>query len=140
VQEDGPTAGRAEPSGSLTSSLSFVNTGSGAARNWRLKVRSPGAAEFVGLEQGMPSGPGHNQHETAGGRWIAEWWGVEEGESVPPGQDHPLPTGCTARMSRPGVLTVDYLILADGFGPQEGTMTVRLPGDGQAEIGFSEDG
>jgi hypothetical protein len=119
----------------LSFDLELHNDGKGWARGWRVKIRTPGHPHGkIGLRSYTPEGQGHDQHLMKDGRRIVEWWTVEEGEAVPPGQDHPLPTGCTAEVPPGGKVVGDYLILAEGFGPKEGTIEVAYTEDQDGRV------
>ena len=115
--------------------LELHNSGKASAKGWRVKIRTPDHPHGrVGLASRMAKGPGHDEHRMADGRRIVEWWAVEEGEAVPPRQDHPMPTGCLAQIPPGGKLVGDYMILAEGFGPKEGTIEIMYIGANEGRV------
>lgn len=115
--------------------LELHNSGKGWAKAWRVKIRTPDHPHGkIGLRSGMPKSPGHDEHGMRDGRRIVEWWAVEEGEAVPPLQDHPAPTGCTAEVPPEGKVVGDYMILAEGFGPKEGAIEVAYTGGNDGRV------
>jgi hypothetical protein len=106
--------------------LELRNSGRGWGRNWRVKLKSDGKIDVA--RTGAPPS-GWSVHTGKSGRYIAEWWAVEEGDAVPPRNrlDHPLPTEITAIIpADSGMLEADYLLLAEDFGPHEGRLRVSV--------------
>jgi hypothetical protein len=106
--------------------LELRNSGRGWGRNWRVKLKSERRID-VRRTGARPSG--WSVHTGKSGRYIAEWWAVEEGDAVPPRNrlDHPLPTEVIAVVpGNSGTLEADYLLLAEDFGPHEGRFRVSV--------------